>query len=200
MSNKRISLGQPRRCAWIISCRCSIRRRVVPVELRITDVPPVPIVREIRASIAGRPCLTMLALANRSSAARDCSDGRPQRVEHFWRLPETATGMARLRRRALGTAPTRRDSRCALARHPASPAIARRRPLAGGVPDQRTASALWPAAARSSPHTADPRVPSTWICKRSSRLTRLAQDEPTCASAPPASSNIAKAVSSTSTW
>ncbi len=36
------------------------------------------------------------------------------------------TGMARLRRRAEGTAPSRRGSRCAPARHPASPAIARR--------------------------------------------------------------------------
>src|SRR6266481_5003367 len=53
---------------------------------------------------------------------------------------------------------------------------------------------------RCRPHTAEPLIPSTWICKRSSRLTRLAQDELTCASTPPDSSNIAKAVSSTSTW
>src|SRR5438477_8021585 len=38
---------------------------------------------------------------------------------------------------------------------------------------------------RCRPATAEPNVPSTWIYNRSSRLTRLAQDELICARTPP---------------
>ena len=52
---------------------------------------------------------------------------------------------------------------------------------------------LWP------PASAEPSVPSIWIWIRSSRFTRVAQDEVTCASAPLSNSKVANTSSSTST-